>query len=144
MTHLGKAIAIAAQAHEHQVDKAGAPYILHPLRVILQMQTEEEQIVAVLHDVLEDADGWTAERLRSHGFTEGVLSALECVTKRDGEDYGAFVARAAGNPVALKVKVADIKDNMDMTRLATLSEKDLARLQKYHRHYTELKALMAQ
>ena len=144
MTHLGKAIAIAAQAHEHQVDKAGAPYILHPLRVMLQMQTEEEQIVAVLHDVLEDADGWTVERLRSHGFSEGVLGALECVTKRDGEDYGAFVARAASNPVALKVKLADIKVNMDMTRLATLSEKDLARLQKYHRYYCELKALISQ
>jgi (p)ppGpp synthase/HD superfamily hydrolase len=104
------------------------------------MQTDVEKTVAVLHDVLEDAEGWTTARLREEGFSEEVVCALECVTKRDGEDYGAFVERAASNPVALKVKLADMKDNMDLTRLGALGEKDVARLQKYHRFYSELQA----
>jgi (p)ppGpp synthase/HD superfamily hydrolase len=140
MSQLARAVSIAAQAHEHQKDKGGAPYVLHPLRMMFQMQTDAEKTVAVLHDVLEDAEGWTVERLREEGFSEEVVGALDCVTKRNGEDYGAFIERAASNPVALKVKLADMKDNMDLTRLGALTEKDVARLQKYHRFYNELQA----
>lgn len=138
MSSLARAIAIAAQAHEHQVDKAGAAYILHPIRLMESLDTEEEKIVAVLHDLLEDAEGWDAARLRQEGFSEPVIAALEHHTKREGEDYAAFIARAAKNPIALKVKLADLRDNMDITRLETLRPKDLERLQKYHRHYKEL------
>ena len=131
MSHLARAIAIAARAHEHQRDKAGAPYILHPLRMMFQMETEEEKTVAVLHDVLEDADEWTAARLREEGFSEGIVSALGCLTKREGEEYGAFIARAASNPLSLKVKLADLKDNMDLRRIATPNDNDYARLKEY-------------
>lgn len=146
MTQLGKAIAIAAQAHEHQVDKAGAPYILHPIRVMLQMQTEEEQIVAVLHDVLEDADGWTAERLRSHGFPERVLGPLRLVTKLVGEDgqeeeYDAFIARLQDDPVARRVKMGDLKDNMDLSRIQHPTDRDLKRVAKYEKAYKYLEGI---
>jgi (p)ppGpp synthase/HD superfamily hydrolase len=138
MSCLAKAIAIAARAHEHQRDKAGAPYILHPLRMMFRMGTEEEKVVAVLHDLLEDAEDWTAGRLRAEGFSDEIVAALECLTKRDGEEYGAFIARAAANPLSLKVKLADLEDNMDPTRLETLGPKEVERLQKYHRAYREL------
>jgi (p)ppGpp synthase/HD superfamily hydrolase len=95
MSTLEHAIAIAAKAHEGQVDKAGAPYILHPLRMMMNVRTIDERIVAVLHDVVEDCPGWSFERLRSEGFSEVVITALDSVTKREGEDYEDFVARAA-------------------------------------------------
>jgi (p)ppGpp synthase/HD superfamily hydrolase len=85
MSTLERAIAISAEAHAEQVDKAGAPYVLHPLRMMLGMTTLEERIVAVLHDVCEDCPGWTFDRLRSEGFSEEILAALDAVTKRDGE-----------------------------------------------------------
>ena len=78
---LGKAIGIAAQAHAGQKDKFGGSYILHPLRLMMQMNSEEEMITAVLHDVVEDSD-WTIDALRSEGFTENILDGLECLTKR--------------------------------------------------------------
>src|SRR5687767_2629355 len=81
---LERAIAIAAQAHAGQVDKAGQPYILHPLRVMLRLATEEERIVGVLHDVVEDTPV-SLQQLRDEGFSESVLSAVEALTKRDGE-----------------------------------------------------------
>jgi len=90
MSTLEKAIRIAAQAHEGQRDKAGAPYILHPLRVMMKMATEAEQITAVLHDVVEDTD-WTMERLRQEGFLGEILAALDCLTRKNGEEYEKFI-----------------------------------------------------
>src|SRR5688572_15682369 len=116
MSKLEDAIALAVEAHRGQKDKSGAPYILHPLRVMFSCETEIERIVAMLHDVDEDT-GRTFDDLRKLCFSEEVLAALECVTKRDGEGYEQFVQRAAANPVARKVKLADLKDNMDLRRL---------------------------
>lgn len=130
MATLEKAIAIAVQAHSGQRDRAGEPYILHPLRVMMRCRTATARIVAVLHDVLEDT-AVTADALREAGFSEEVLAALDCVTKREGEGYEAFVERAAGNTVAREVKLADLADNMDVTRLGGVSEKDCARLDRY-------------
>jgi (p)ppGpp synthase/HD superfamily hydrolase len=130
---LERAIAIALMAHAGQIDKAGAPYILHPLRVMLAQTSETARIAGVLHDVVEDGDGWTLERLRAEGFSPEVVDAVEHLTKREAErnDYPAFVRRAAANPIARQVKLADLADNCDLSRIAHPSEQDLARVEKY-------------
>ncbi|MFN7989769.1 MAG: HD domain-containing protein [Thermoanaerobaculia bacterium] len=132
MSTLERAIAIAAEAHSGEVDKAGQPYILHPLRVMLRLATPEERIVAVLHDVLEDTT-ITREELRAEGFGEAVIEALDSVTKRVGEDYEPFVRRAAGNPIGRRVKLADLADNTDRSRLPNPTSEDEARFAKYER-----------
>ena len=139
MKLLGKAVRIAAVAHEHQVDKAGEAYILHPLRLMARAQTDDERIVALLHDVVEDAD-WTLEALAGEGFPLHIVDAIDCLTSRDGEDYDEFVIRVLTSPLAVRVKLLDIEDNMDMTRLGALAEKDLTRLQKYHAARLRLRA----
>lgn len=127
---LERAIAIAAEAHAGTLDKAYQPYILHPLRVMLAQRDATARIVAVLHDVVEDT-AWTLERLRTEGFSEAVLAGVDAVTKREGETYRDFVARAARDPAGRVVKRADILDNLDLTRIATLTARDLERLQDY-------------
>jgi (p)ppGpp synthase/HD superfamily hydrolase len=133
MSTLERAIAIAAEAHAGQVDKAGAPYVLHPVRMMLRMSSTDERIVAVLHDVCEDCAGWTFDRLRREGFSDHIIQALQSVTKRDGEDYEAFVRRAATNPIGRRVKLADLDDNSDLSRIAMPSERDFRRIEKYRR-----------
>ena len=138
MATLGKAIAIAAQAHQDQYDKAGAPYILHPLRMMLHMSSETEMMAAILHDVVEDTD-WTLDKLRQAGFAEEVVQAVECLTHRDYETYDEFITRVRTNAIASTVKLADLEDNMDMRRLRTLTEKDAERLHKYHQAWLTLR-----
>lgn len=133
------AIAIAARAHKGAKDKAGAAYILHPMRMMMRLETEAEMITAVLHDVVEDTD-WTIEKLRAEGFSEEVLEAVECVTNREGESYEKFIERAGKNPIARRVKIADLEDNMNMRRIGELKPKDLERLAKYHRSWRILTA----
>lgn len=133
MNTLERAIAIAAEAHAGQVDKAGAPYVLHPLRLMLRMSSIDERIVAVLHDVCEDCPEWTFDRLRKEGFPDHVIESLQSVTKRDGEDYDTFVRRAGANPIGRRVKRADMIDNMDLSRIAAPSEKDFQRSERYRR-----------
>jgi (p)ppGpp synthase/HD superfamily hydrolase len=129
---LERAIAIAATAHEGQVDKGGNPYILHPLKVMLRVNTLEERIVAVLHDVVEDC-GISLDDLRKEGFSEAVLTAIESVTKVPGESYETFVERAAQNPIGRVVKLADLEENSDLSRIAQPSWEDLERIEKYRR-----------
>lgn len=129
---LERAIAIAATAHAGQVDKGGAPYILHPLKVMLRMTTLEERIVAVLHDVVEDC-AISLDDLRKEGFSEDVLNAIESVTKVTGESYEDFVERAAQNPIGRVVKLADLEENSDLSRIASPSWEDLERVEKYRR-----------
>lgn len=136
---LERAIAIAATAHAGQVDKGGAPYILHPLKVMLRMSSLEERIVAVLHDVVEDC-GISLENLRKEGFSEEVLSAIESVTKVPGESYEDFVERAAQNPIGRVVKLADLEENSDLSRIASPSWEDLERVEKYRRAIGRLRA----
>jgi (p)ppGpp synthase/HD superfamily hydrolase len=130
---LERAIALAALAHEGQIDKAGAPYILHPIRVMQAQATNDARIVAVFHDVLEDCAGWSPERLLAEGFTSQLIEALEGVTKRREEkvDYQAFVRRAGRNAISRAVKIADLRDNLDISRLSALTTEDLARINKY-------------
>ena len=127
---LEHAVAIATQAHAGQVDKAGEPYIEHPLRVMRAMVTESERIVAVLHDVVEDTTV-TLEQLRDEGFSEDVLAAVDALTKRPGESRMQAAARAKLNPIARRVKLADNADNQDMTRIANPTDKDRARIAEY-------------
>jgi len=125
-----RAIEIAAVAHRGQVDKAGQPYILHPLRVMLACKGDAARIAAVLHDVIEDTD-WTPEALRAEGASEEILAALDAVTKREGEGYPDFVKRAARNPIGCEVKIADLQDNMDLSRITSPSDADLIRVERY-------------
>jgi (p)ppGpp synthase/HD superfamily hydrolase len=137
MATLEKAILIAAQAHEGQKDKSGAHYILHPLRMMMRMETEAAMIAAVLHDVVEDSE-WTLDQLRGEGFSEEVLQAVDCLTHRDGESYDDFIARVRTNAIAWRVKVADLEDNMNVKRIGQITPKDLARIEKYHRAWIAL------
>ena len=135
---LDRAKAIATSAHEGQVDKAGKPYIEHPMRVMNMGKTVEEKIAGVLHDVVEDSE-WTFEMLEKEGIPRDVMDALRCVTKlSEDEDYDHFIERVKTNPLAVKVKLNDLKDNMDITRLGEVTEKDLTRLNKYIRAYRQL------
>ena len=133
MSTLKRAIEIAKQAHAGQVDKGGADYIEHPLRVMEMCETEEEKIVGILHDVVEDSD-WTFEMLEAEGFSDEIVDALRCITRQsDDEDYDAFISRVMTNPLAVKIKLYDLEDNLYLSRLKCITEADLARCEKYKR-----------
>ena len=138
--YLDRAIELAKQHHEGQTDKAGKPYIEHPLRVMNQVESEEEKIVAVLHDIVEDTD-ISLDDLRSEGFSEEVVSAVECLTKQDGENYDSYIERISFNPLAVKIKLADLEDNSDLTRLPEVTDKDLERIEKYDKALEKLTRL---
>ena len=130
MSKLEDAISLATEAHNGQKDKNGAPYILHPLRVMARVQSDTEKIAAVLHDTIEDTD-YTIEKLREKGYSEQVLETVDCLTKRDNEDYDEYLKRCKSNPIACKAKIADLEDNMDIRRFEVLTEEDLKQLNKY-------------
>jgi len=144
--NLEKTIKIAVEAHTGQVDKGGNPYILHPLRVMLSRDTEAERIVGVLHDVVEDCEGWTWERLREQGCSDEIIEALKSVSKTPEEEkqfkkmddpnekldhYLEFIKRAKFNKIGRNVKAADIKDNLDISRIDDITERDIDRLNRY-------------
>ncbi len=134
---LERALQIATEAHRGQTDKAGADYIGHPSRVAARCSTDEERIVALLHDTVEDT--WvTPEWLLAEGFPRTIVDAVLSVTRREGETYADFVARAALNPIGRQVKIHDLEDNMDLSRLPHPSAEDFARLEKYRRAYDYL------
>ena len=135
---LDQAILIAAQAHLGQTDRMGAPYILHPLRMMFRFKSETEMIVAVLHDVIEDNPDWDFDRLRQAGFSEEIIQAVDHLTRREQETYEEFVERTNQNPLAHRVKLVDLEDNMDLKRLHALTEQDQARLARYHRAWLRL------
>ena len=144
--NLEKAIKIAVEAHTGQVDKGGNPYILHPLRVMLSLNSEEERIVGVLHDVVEDCEGWSWERLKDQGCSDEIIEALQSVSKTPEEEkqfkkmddpnekldhYLEFIKRAKFNKIGRNVKAADIKDNLDISRIDDITESDIDRLNRY-------------
>jgi (p)ppGpp synthase/HD superfamily hydrolase len=128
---LEHAIDIAVQAHRGQTRRNGEPYVLHPLRVMTACRTDKARIVAVLHDVVEDSDT-TLQDLRDEGFDQDVLEALDLVTHEKGVPYDDYIDRIADNPLAREVKIADLEDNLDLTQLPKVSERDLKRTAKYH------------
>lgn len=132
--NLERAIEIAVQAHKGVKDKGGNTYILHPLRVMLSVKTEDEMIVAALHDVVEDSGNWDFEKLEAEGFSRDVLEGLKSVTKSsDDENYDDFIGRALENPIGRQVKIADIRDNLNVTRMGELRDRDIERINKYKR-----------
>lgn len=130
---------ICTAAHEEQVDKAGMPYHLHPERVAARCTTDAERIVALLHDTVEDTD-ITPEYLRGRGFPQHIVDGILSVTKRDGESYEDFVARAKQNPIGRMVKIHDLEDNIDIRRLNEISDETVKRLRKYLAAYHFLKS----
>jgi hypothetical protein len=141
---LSKAISIAAQSFEHIKDKGGKPYILHCLRVMDNLKTEDEELktIAILHDFVEDIFKTDFERgffeLRQAGFSERVVRALDLLTHRPEAPYDDYIKGIATNPDAVKVKLSDLKDNSDITRLKGLTKKDFDRLEKYSRSFVYL------
>jgi guanosine-3',5'-bis(diphosphate) 3'-pyrophosphohydrolase len=128
---LERAIILAAQAHAGQVDKGGSAYILHPLRVMLQMDTDEERVAAVLHDVIEDRPDAATEVLEL--VPVPVAEALERLTRTEAEPYDTYIQRIAEHPLAKKVKIADLRDNLDLSRLARTTKHDAERQIRYKR-----------
>lgn len=130
MATLERAIEIAANAHAGQFDKAGQPYILHPLRVMLRVTSAHERMAAVLHDVVEDTPV-SLQQLVAEGFAPEVIAAVEALTKHPGESRIDAARRAAADPVARQVKLADNAENMDLSRIENPTERDFARLEEY-------------
>ncbi|HEY7346882.1 MAG TPA: hypothetical protein VH599_01090 [Ktedonobacterales bacterium] len=140
MPTLEDALLLAAQAHRGQVDRVGQPYILHVLRVMFRLQSEQEQMLAVLHDLVEDTP-YTFDDLRAMGYGEEFLQALDCLTRRSTESYEQFIERASVNPLARRVKLADLEDNMDIRRLPAIDEQDRERLNRYIAAWRRIRAI---
>lgn len=137
--NLERAIEIAVSAHKGQIDKGGNPYILHPLSVMMALDSEDEKIVGVLHDVVEDNQAWTFERLEIEGFSVSVIEALKSVTKlSENEDYDDFITRCIGNDIGKKVKIADIRHNLDVRRIDKIGDQDIDRLNRYKRAHARI------
>lgn len=127
-----KAMQLCFEAHKHQVDKSGMPYVFHPMIVAEKMTSEITTTVALLHDVVEDTD-YTLDDLRVLGYPEEVTSALALLTHNPKVPYMDYVKAIAQNPIAREVKLGDLHHNSDVTRLEKVSEKDLARVEKYRK-----------
>ena len=127
-----KAMKICFEAHKEQLDKSGMPYVFHPFHVAEQMDSEATVITALLHDVVEDTDT-TLDDFRREGFSEDIIAALALLTHSKDTPYMDYIAAISNNPIARTVKIADLKHNMDTTRLDVIDEKAERRLEKYHK-----------
>ena len=125
-----KALSLSFDAHKGQVDKSGMPYVFHPFHLAEQMADEDTTVVALLHDVVEDTNV-TIDDLRKMGFNENVLSAIEHMTHLSGVPYMDYVAKIKENPIARRVKLADLKHNSDLSRLECITPYDIERAEKY-------------
>lgn len=124
------ALRIATSAHDGQLDRAGKPYIYHPLTVATMTDSFDAFIAALLHDVLEDSD-YSVDDLRAAGIPEHIIQALQLLTHGDDVPYMDYIAQIKGNDLAKAVKLADLKHNSDLSRLPVVSDKDLKRAAKY-------------
>lgn len=141
---LGKALVLATNAHADQFDKAGQPYILHPLAVMNILQTTDEQLqcIALLHDVLEDTDT-SVDDLYAIGCTNRIVDAVLMLTKAEGQTYEEYKACVCSNEDAMRVKMADLQHNSDIRRLKGVTNKDLIRTAKYQQFYLEIQSQLA-
>lgn len=131
-TQLNLAMKIAMSAHEGQTDKAGFPYLLHPLHLMNQFEAEDMKVVAVLHDVIEDSS-YTLRAL-AVSFPTHIIMALDSLTRRKNEDYFEYIDRIRTNSwrvMTIPIKIADLKHNSDLSRLLFVTEKDIQRVEKY-------------
>lgn len=126
-----KAIKIAYAAHDGQLDKGGYPYILHPLHVAEQMKDEESTIVAILHDCIEDSQDWSIERLKEEGFSSSILESLKVLTHERYVPYLEYIEKIKFDEIAHKVKIEDLKHNLDLSRIDVLDERSKKKLEKY-------------
>ena len=126
-----KALKICYEAHKDQYDKGGLPYVFHPFHLAEQMQEENEIIVALLHDVLEDSN-YTLIDLEEAGFSENIINALKLLTHQKPVPYMEYIKNIKSNPLATKIKLADLKHNSDINRLDTIDDRVMVRLQKYN------------
>ncbi len=125
------AMALAIKAHAGQTDKGGKPYIFHPMRVMQKMESNSEQIVAILHDVVEDTE-ITLKDLKELGYSKRIIHAINCMSKQDGEDYFDYINRVKQSTLSTTVKLADIEDNLSQSRIIGFSEVDVnKRVNKY-------------
>ncbi len=138
---LDKMLMIATKAHHGQFDKGGNPYILHPLKVMHYLKTDDEELMcmALGHDVVEDTPV-TYKELHEAGMSERVIEGIRALTKQPGQTYDEYKQGVFANVDAMKVKMADLRHNTDIRRLKGVTEKDLARMAKYQMFYLELKA----
>lgn len=138
---LAKMLVIATNAHAGQFDKGGLPYILHPLKVMHYLHTDDEELqcIALGHDVIEDTSV-TYKDLRDDGITERVIVAIRALTKLPGQTLDEYKEGVFANPDAMKVKQSDLRHNTDIRRLKGVTEKDIARMAKYHQFYMEILA----
>ena len=134
--NLQKALQLAQKAHRHQKDKGGIDYFFHPITVALMCKDPQAQIVALLHDVLEDSD-ITVQDLKHAGFSDSILDALSCLTRCD-ESYEEYIQKIKSDPLAKMVKLADLTHNMDISRIEQVKTSDLKRLEKYQQAYQML------
>lgn len=139
-TMLANAIAFAAECHKNQFDKGGMPYILHPLKVMYYLNTDDIELmcIAVLHDVIEDCHV-THVHLQNIGMSQRVIDGVVALTKRSKEPLESIMKRIKANPDAIKVKLCDLRHNMDARRLKGIGQKDSERMDKYCKMYYELK-----
>ena len=128
------ALELAVEKHKNQTDKAGNPYILHPLHVMENVNNKEGKIVAILHDIIEDTD-ITENYLLKIGLSKRIVDAVVALTRSEDRDYQEYIKNLSSNPLAKEVKIADLEHNMDLKRLPTLEEKDLERNRKYQIAY---------
>lgn len=128
MSKVELAICLASIAHDGQTDKVGEPYIFHPLRVALSLNSEEERVVAILHDTVEDTD--VELKHIQEDFGHKIADAVDALSKRKGEGYFEYLRRVKENPLAKTVKIADIKDNTSPIRLYKLTPEKRIRLRK--------------
>jgi len=135
---ISKALHIAKTAHRGQLDKGGNPYILHPIAVSQLVDSEEEKIVALLHDVVEDTD-LTLEHLKLEGFSDNIIAAVSALTKHPGVAYDDYISTLKENSIAVRVKIADITHNSDISRIPNPTDKDLERIKRYKITLAKLK-----
>ncbi|MFD0587673.1 GTP pyrophosphokinase [Paenibacillus sp. GCM10027627] len=131
MSILKKAIHLATTMHDGQFDKGGQPYILHPLRLMLKCETDEERVVALLHDIVEDTEITLSELRYLSDYSAEIVDAIDCLTRRESETYDDFIDRVKTNKLATKIKILDLDDNMDISRLNEVTDKDQERMNKY-------------
>ena len=136
---LANMLLLAANAHAGQFDRGGKPYILHPLKVMhyLKSDDEELQCIALGHDIIEDTDVTYGE-LSAAGMSTRVLEGIRALTKVRGESYTEYKVRVMQNRDAMRVKLCDLRHNTDIRRLKGVTEKDVARMAKYHEFWVEI------
>ena len=140
---------VMERAHKGQCDKGGKPYFLHPFRVSQEAKNYPwssdfdkfiAEVVALLHDVIEDSE-ITADDLTHEGFKRNIVRRVVCMTRNENESYMDYIKRISKDKICRIVKMCDLKDNMDITRLDKIKEEDIKRLKKYHKAYKYLNNL---